>query len=205
MIRELWQDGEMERKLSHPMEGLRGVCVPTADYSTFTFQGEDIDMLEIFSPIPKYRNPLNLNMKKYFYADGGIRIRFRPSANNMSRFDGYAYSNHGIMTTEGVTSESVMVPGYTGYRYCLPFELLRKFQDISLLRLFYKRPWLYYDGTWDESIAKCILVSVPYIEKHNNIGNWQAWPEENALQSSWIDSKGRMNIVIRSAWEDAIE
>ena len=177
MERQLWQVGEMEKCLARPMEGLRGIRFVMENFAALLFPIEDIDSLEIYHPrrSSPHRSP------KYVYAEGGANIRLRPSADNLKRFGGL-YDGPDARSPKG--------------RYLTPFERIMISPDIVDCTLFYKRPWLYYDDAWDDDVAKCIVVYVPYVDKDRAVGNLQ-----NVLQESWIDSEGCLNIVVRSKEE----
>ena len=198
MDQELWRDGEMEKCLSQPMEGLRGVSFTTTNFVELLFPVEDIDILKIYHPVPIYPNPPVIEMKKYFYAKDGAKIRLRPSADSISRF-AVGLGRPDFMTTEGMSTTSVRVPGAKGMRYWLPFELLMKEPNVLHWTLFYKRPWIFYDGAWDTQTAKCIVVDIPFRDK-----NWELWytRDENSLQTSGLDAEGCLNIVIRPEPEE---
>lgn len=182
MTTEMWRDGEMESRLENPLKGLRGIRFVMENCACLIFPAKDIDSLEIYQPTPSQNRP-----DWFYYAQGGVRIRLRPNANQMDRFTGGIFDGPDLPVSEDDTS-GWMMPRGKGCRYCLPFERLIKGTDIVDVTLFYKRPWLYYDDAWDDRIAKSLVVYVPYDENHNNC--------RNTLQETWIDPEGCLNIVV---------
>ena len=179
MTRDLWQVGEMEKCLAHPMEGLRGIRFVMENFAALYFPIEDIDSLEIYHPRRSSPN----RSPKYVYAEGGAKIRLRPDADNMNRFGGM-YDGPDARSAEG--------------KYLSPFERIMQIPDIVDCTLFYKRSWLYYDDAWDDDVAKCIVVYFPYVNQYRATGTGDM---QNILQESWIDSEGCLNIVVRSKEE----
>ena len=188
MTTEMWRDGEMESRLGNPLNELRGIRFMMENFACLIFPAKDIESLKISQPTPSKNRP-----PRYYYAQGGVRIRLRPSANQMDRFTGGLYDGPDMTVSEDDTS-GLMIPRGKGCQYCLPFERLIKGQDIVDVTLFYKRPWLYYDDAWDDDVAKCLEVYVPYDEADRN---WK-----NVLQQTWIDPEGCLNIVVHPLSED---
>ena len=187
MTKEMWRDGEMESRLENPLKGLRGIRFVMENFACLIFPVKDIDALEIYQPTPSKNRPA-----RYYYAQGGVRIRLRPRANQMDRFTGGLFDGPDLTVSEDDTSEG-MIPRGKRCRYCLPFERLIKGTNIVDVTLFYKRPWLYYDDAWDDHIAKSLVVYVPYDENHNNC--------RNTLQETWIAPEGCLDIVVHSKSE----
>ena len=175
---------EIKTKMKNPLTGLTGVRFVAENFTTLSFRQGDIVSIELHKLIPSCPELFAFDsapeFSRYFKTDYA-RIRLRPCADNMNRFDWMPDTMKAIRKNPGYENSSQ-------FRYLTVFERLLESHNIVSWQLFYE--WdFWYTGT-----ERCLVVSLPYIDKYEGTDSWH---EHNILQTSYLDEEGCLNIEIR--------
>ena len=176
---------EIKAKVKQPLKGLAGVRFLAENFTTLSFRQGDIASVKLHKLIPSCPELFDFGsapeFSRYFKTDYA-RIRLRPCADNMNRFDW-------MPDTMKATRKKTDYGNSSHFRYLSVFERLLESPNIVEWQLFYE--WdFWYTGT-----ERCLVVSLPYKDKYEGTGSWH---EHNILQSSYLDEEGCLNIEIKA-------
>jgi len=185
MKNDVWSIEEIKTKMEHPQEGLAGVRFLAENFTTLSFRREDIVSVELHKLIPSCPELFAFDsapeFSRYFKTDYA-RIRLRPCADNMNRFDR-------MPDTMKATRKNPDYGNASHFRYLTVFERLLESPNIVSWQLFYELDF-WYTGT-----ERCLVVSLPYIDKYEGT---ESWHEHNILQTSYLDEEGCLNIEVNA-------
>ena len=175
---------EIKEKMKNPLKGLMGVQFCAENFTTLTFRKNDIAFIKLSALTPIYPDffdfPIAPEFSKYFKATYA-KIILRPSADNMNRFDVQP-------DTLVATRQNPSLSNPNHWRYLTVFERLMESPNIVSWDLLYDKNY------WNTGTEHRLIVYLPYINKFERTNEWH---EHNILQTSYLDKKGYLNIIVK--------